>query len=121
MGWVHPCLGPGAATYAAWLAWDTEYYYDATVGAYQGPYRPLKVVGCGLTFAVVTALLATRWRPLTVAAGTTVGFCLPWTIQAASQDETGLNAVGSALLFIGLAVGSAIASTIGFMLRRKAQ
>ena len=75
-------LALGAATYAAWLAWDTEYYYyyyyydDVTVAAYQGPYRSLRVVGCGLTFAVVTALLATRWRPLTVAAGTTVGFWL---------------------------------------------
>ncbi|MDO5504234.1 MAG: hypothetical protein Q4G67_13795 [Actinomycetia bacterium] len=107
----------GAATYAAWLGWDTEYYYDASVGAYQGPYRPLQVVGCALTFAVVTALLAMRWRPLIVAAGTSLGFWLPWTIQAARQDETGLFMVGSMLLIIALAAGSAVASLIGHRLR----
>lgn len=109
----------GAATYAAWLGWDTEYYYDAAVGAYQGPYRPLQVVGCAVTFAVVTALLAMRWRPLIVAAGSSLGFWLPWTVQAAGQDETGLFMIGSALLIVGLAVGSAFASLIGRRLRRR--
>ncbi len=108
----------GAATYAAWLAWDTEYYYDAAVGAYQGPYRPLQVLGCGLTFAIVTALLAMRWSAPAVAAGATLGFWLPWTVLAASRDETGLFVVGSVLLLVGLAVGSAVAGAVGLALRR---
>lgn len=109
----------GAATYAAWLAWDTDYYFDAGVGAYQGPYRPAQVVGCALTFGLVTALLAVRWRPIVVAAGTTLGFWLLWTVQSSVQDETGLSIVGSLLLLIGLAAGSAVAAVIGFALRKR--
>ena len=109
----------GAATYAVWLAWDNENYYDAALGAYQGPYRPMQVVGCGLMFVVVTALLALRWPPLAVAAGSTVGFWLFWTIQAGSRDETGLFLVGSILLFPVLVAGSGLAGGIGFVLRRR--
>lgn len=95
------CLG--AATYAAWLAWDTEYYFDAAVGAYQGPYRPAQVVGCALTFGLVTGALALRWRPMVVAAGTSLGFWILWTVQASTQDPTGLIIVGSLLLATRLA------------------
>lgn len=109
----------GAATCAAWLAWDTEYYYDAAVGAYQGPYRPAQVVGCALTFALVTAFLAMRWRPVSVAAGTSLGFWLIWTVQASIQDESGLFIIGSFLLLIGLAAGSAVASALGFAFQRR--
>ncbi|NLJ53388.1 MAG: hypothetical protein GX344_04535 [Intrasporangiaceae bacterium] len=112
-------LALGAATYAAWLGWDNEYYYDAAVGAYQGPYRPMQVAGCALTFGVVNALLAMRWRPLIIAVGTTVGFWILWTLQAGSQDETGLFVVGSALLLVGLALGSALTAWIGSRLRRR--
>lgn len=107
----------GAATYAAWLAWDNDYYYDVAVGAYQGPFRPAQVVGCALTFGLVTALLAMRWRPVFVAAGTSIGFWLLWTVQASTQDESGLFIVGSVLLLIGLAAGSAAASAVGYAFR----
>ena len=110
-----------AATYAAWLAWDNEHYYDAALGAYQGPYRPLQVLGCALTFLIVTALLATRWPPLPVAVGASPGFWLFWTVQAGSQDETGLFLVGSLFLAVGLTIGSALASVIGYGLRGRLQ
>lgn len=109
----------GAATCAAWLAWDTEYDYDAAVGAYQGPYRPAQVAGCAITFALVTAVLAMRWRPVFVAVGTSLGFWLLWTVQAGIQDESGLFIIGSFLLLIGLAVGSAVASALGFAFQRR--
>ncbi|MGD8201310.1 hypothetical protein ACQE98_11665 [Ornithinimicrobium sp. W1679] len=110
-------LGLGAATYAAWLAWDTEYYFDEAVGAFQGPYRAAQVVGCAVTFGLVTALLAMRWRPVVVAAGACIGFWAFWTVQAATQDESGLFLVGSALLLVGLGAGSAVASAIGYACR----
>ena len=109
----------GAAIYAAWLAWDTQYYFDADVGAYQGPYRPVQVVGCAITFGIVTAALALLWRPLLVAAGTSLGFWLFWTVQASRQDETGLFVVGSFLLLAGLTAGSAVAAAVGFALRKR--
>ena len=109
----------GAAIYAAWLAWDTQYYFDADVGAYQGPYRPVQVVGCAITFGIATAALALLWRPLLVAAGTSLGFWLFWTVQASRQDETGLFVVGSFLLLAGLTAGSAVAAAVGFALRKR--
>lgn len=109
----------GAGTYAAWLAWDTQYYFDADVGAYQGPYRPAQVVGCALTFGLLTATLALLWRPVLVAAGMSLGFWLLWTVQASAKDETGLFIVGSMLLSIGLAAGSALAGAIGFALKKR--
>lgn len=109
----------GALTYAVWLAWDNEYYFDAGVGTYQGPYRPAQLVGCALTFGLVTAALALRWRPVLVGGGTSLGFWLVWTWQAAAQDESGLFIVGSLLLLGGLAAGSALAGAIGFALRKR--
>lgn len=109
----------GAAVYAAWLAWDTEYYFDADMGAYQGPYRPAQVIGCAVTFGFVTAALALLWRPVLVAAGTSLGFWLLWTVQASRQDETGLFVVGSILLLAGLTAGSAVAASVGFALRKR--
>lgn len=109
----------GAATYAAWLAWDNDYYWDVAVGAYQGPYRPAQVLGCALTFALVTALLAMRWKPVLVAAGMSIGFWLFWTVQASVQDDSGLFIIGSGLLAIGLAAGSAASSAIGHVIWAK--
>jgi hypothetical protein len=53
-----------------------------------------------------------------VAAGTSLGFWIPWTLQAGTQDESGLFIVGALLLLIGLAAGSALAGAIGFALRK---
>lgn len=103
----------GAATYGGWLAWDTEYYYDPIVGTDQGPYRPAQVVGCAITFGLVTALLAARTRPVAAASGMTLGFWVLWTIQAGMTDETGLFVVGSIVLLGGLIFGSAIAGAAG--------
>lgn len=120
-GWVGFAIALvlGAATYAAWLGWDTEYYYDADVGAYQGPYRPAQVVGCAITFGVVTAALALRWRPVFVAAGASLGFWVLWTAQASREDESGLFVVGALMLLVGLAAGSAVAAALGFALRKR--
>ncbi|GAA1184190.1 hypothetical protein GCM10009584_27830 [Ornithinimicrobium humiphilum] len=102
----------GAATWAAWLGWDTEYYWDAEIGAYQGPYRPAQVVGCALTFAAVVALLTLRWPSRIVVAGTVLGFWLPWTVQAVREDESGLAVVGSLMLLVGLAVGAVVVNAV---------
>lgn len=107
----------GAATWGAWLGWDQTNYYDSSIGTHQGPYRPAQVVGCALTFGLLTALLAVRWSGAVVAAGMSLGFWVGWTVQASTQDETGLFVVGSILLFVGLAAGSAVASAIGFAAR----
>lgn len=104
----------GAAIWAAWLGWDHTYYYDAATGSNQGPYRPAQVVACAVTVGLLTALLALRWNPLVVAAGITVGFWLVWTVQAGSEDESGLFVIGSILLLGGLVMGTSVASAVGY-------
>jgi len=106
----------GAAIWAAWLGWDHTYYYEA--GARHGPYRPAQVVACAVTVLLAAGLLALRWNPFVVAIGITVGFWWVWTVDAAGQDSAGLYVIGSILVMFGLAAGTALASMVGYVLRR---
>lgn len=105
--------GPGQPGWGG----TTGTYYDAAVGAYQGPSRPSQVVGCALTVGLLTALLALWWNPFIAAEGIMAGFWLVWTLQAGSDDESGLFVIGSILLLCGLVVGTAIASAVGYGMR----
>lgn len=96
-----------AAMWYAWLGWDHEYYY--VDGVAQGPYRAWQVICCALSLAVgsVVAYLVVRrlsavWL---ITAATAIGFVVPWTVDAASEDESGLFAVGAFFLVIGIGVG----------------
>lgn len=105
-----------AAMWFAWLGWDHEYYL--VDGVAQGPYRTWQVVGCALTLALgaVAAYAVVRRAealvPLAVAGA--LGFAVPWSIDAARTDESGLWLVGLIMLavggFTGLVVVTAIAS-----------
>lgn len=106
-----------AALWGAWLGWDHE-YYDVD-GVPQGPYRAWQVVGCVLTIgaaAVVAYLVARRGLVLLAFAGA-LGVAVPWSIDAAASDESGLWGVGLIMIVIGgtvaltvlLAVASAFA------------
>lgn len=107
----------GVAVWGVWLGWDTDYYWDETVGAYQGPYRQMQVVGCALTYALVTAFMSLWWPPLRVTLGVAGGFWTAWTLQAATTDETGLFMVGALLLCPPLLLGAAVASGCGYASR----
>lgn len=96
-----------AAMWFAWLGWDHEYYL--VDGVAQGPYRPWQVIGCGLSVAAA-AVLARVWvrrGPGTVllAAAGVVGFAVPWSVDAARTDETGMWGVGLVYLLIGGGIG----------------
>jgi len=103
----------GALTWGAWLGWDRTASYDVVTGTVQSPYVTLQVLGCALTVGTVTAVLAARWHPVAGAAGVGLGFWLGWTVDAASRDDTGLFAVGSLMLAVGLALGTAVAAVVG--------
>ncbi|MGW0251853.1 hypothetical protein ACWDYH_35010 [Nocardia goodfellowii] len=95
-----------AVMWAAWLGWDNDYYYAD--GVEQGPYRPVRVIGCGacVVLASIAAFLYLR-RPTAipvVAAAAVLGFAVPWAGNAA-QDSTGLWAVGLMFLLIGGGLG----------------
>lgn len=96
-----------AVMWFAWLGWDREHH--VVDGATQGPYRPWQVVGCSAAI-VVAAIVAhlwarTSWALLVLPAAAVVGFALPWTLDAARSDDSGLFVVGLLLLVIGGGIG----------------
>jgi hypothetical protein len=109
-------VGPllGAVTWGVWLGWDRTASYDVVTGTVQSPYVTLQVLGCGLTLGTVTAILTALGRPVTGSAGVALGFWLVWTADAASRDNSGLFAVGSILLALGLALGTSMAAAVGW-------
>lgn len=96
-----------AAMWFAWLGWDHEYYQ--VDGVAQGPYRAWQVVGCGLSIAIaaVVAYLLARsmWAIIVLPATAIVGFAVPWAVEAASTDDSGLWGVGLLLLLVGGGTG----------------
>ena len=110
-----------AAMWFAWLGWDHEYYQ--VDGVAQGPYRAWQVIGVGLSIAVaaVLAYLWVRgvWAIFVLAAAAIIGFAVPWTLDAASNDDTGLFMVG--LLFLLVGGGSALLGLLAWSLFRSAR
>ena len=110
-------FGSGALTWGAWLGWDRTASHDVVTGTVQYPYVTLQVLGCALTVSTVAALLAALWQPVPGAAGVALGFWFVWTVDAASQDDSGLFAVGSIMLAVGLALGTTVAAALGWGVR----
>jgi hypothetical protein len=111
----------GALTWTAWLGWDRTASYDPVTGTVQTPYVTLQVLGCALTVAVVTAVLAAVWHPAAAAAGVSLGFWVLWTWNAVLHDASGLFVVGSLSLAAGLAGGTAAAAALGAGVRRASE
>ncbi|MGL5811028.1 MAG: hypothetical protein ACRCYQ_13895 [Nocardioides sp.] len=99
-----------AAMWFAWLGWDNEYYQ--VDGVAQGPYRAWQVIGCGLSIAVASVLaylsVRTAWAIVALAAAADIGFAVPWAVQAAATDDSGLFVVGLLFLAVGVGVGLVI-------------
>ncbi|MDN4161972.1 hypothetical protein [Nocardioides abyssi] len=96
-----------AAMWFAWLGWDDEYHL--VDGVAQGPYRTWQVVGCGLCVAaagvVAQVLVRVPWAVPLLAAAAVVGFAVPWSVHAASTDDSGLWVVGLLFLLVGGGTG----------------
>ena len=103
----------GALTWASWLGWDHTASYDRMTGTVQSPYVTLQVLGCALTVGLLVAVTSALGHPVTGAGGVALGFWVPWTIDAASRDQSGLFAVGAVLLALGLAAGTTVAALVG--------
>ncbi|MEV6373811.1 hypothetical protein [Micromonospora musae] len=97
-------------TWLAWLSWNTGYRIDPATGAVSGPYAVWQVAGCVLTLAVVAAAGGWWLSPWLVAPVMAVAFTVPWAVQAASNDDSGLWAVGATLVLTGTAAGSGVVS-----------
>ncbi|TDC38152.1 hypothetical protein E1211_08145 [Micromonospora sp. 15K316] len=106
-------------TWLAWLSWNTGYRIDPETGATSGPYAVWQVAGCVLTLAVIAAAGGWWLSPWLVAPVMALAFTLPWSVDAASSDRTGLWAVGAILVLIGTAAGSGVVSLGIHLLRRR--
>ena len=96
-----------AAAWLAFLGWDHEYY--EVDGEVHGPYRAWQVLACGASIvaATVVAHLLTRPHPahLVLAVAATLGLAVPWSVDAAAHDDSGLWVVGLVLLLVGAGTG----------------
>ena len=107
-----------AAMWAAWLGWDDDYY--TVDGVQQGPYRTWQVLGCGACVAA-GAVLAQAWArtrgAVVLAVAGAVGFAVPWSVQTASTDDSGLWVVGLVLLLGGAVIGLVLLLTVAAAVR----
>jgi hypothetical protein len=100
-------------SYWLFLGQDTTYQLDPATGNSSGPWTTGQVIACVLALLVllIGAVLA-GVRPLLAAAVLTVAFVVPWTIQAASTDETGMYGVGVVLILVGMGFGSWLVAAV---------
>lgn len=108
-----------AVIWGGWLGWDNQKEVDPITGTASGPYQAWQVVGCVCSLVFVAIVAARTVPPWLVPPTMTLAFTACWTWQAATSDETGLWAVGAALIFFGMAVGSIMATTVGWLLRQR--
>ena len=102
-----------ALTTATWwtLGRDTTCDVDAATGNVTGPYEAPQVIACVVVLVglvVVGALLL----PALAALGVSLPFTAAWTLQAASEDDSGLWAVGAILVLVGTLVGGTIVTAV---------
>lgn len=108
-----------AAMWFAWLGWDDDYY--EVDGVVHGPYRTWQVIGCGAVVCVA-AVAARVWAgrgAVLLAAAASVGFAVPWSVHAASTDDSGLWVVGLVLLLVGSFIGLVVVLTVTEVVLRR--
>lgn len=97
-----------ATLWYGWFAWDTEYYYDTTVGEMAGPYAVWQGIGAFLCSFVVVGLAYRLLRLVVALLVLPAAFTAAWISTAAATDVTGLWAVGAVLVAVGTTLGSAL-------------
>ncbi|MDT5034084.1 MAG: hypothetical protein QOC94_4255 [Actinoplanes sp.] len=94
-------------TYWLFLGRDQTMQLDPATGNYGGPWTTGQVAGCVLTMLVLLiGAVCAGLRPVLAAAVMTLAFVVPWTIQAAATDETGMYGVGLMLILVGMGFGT---------------
>ncbi|MEV0901314.1 hypothetical protein [Actinoplanes sp. NPDC049802] len=103
-----------ALAWFGWLGWDNEYQADGS-----GPYQAWQVAGCALTLIVIMfGAVQLGVLPLSAAAAMTLAFTAAFSVTA-SQDTTGLWAVGALLIFISLASASVLVGFLSLHVRHR--
>ena len=103
-----------ATMWFAWLGWDHEYYL--VDGVAQGPYRTWQVLGCGSSIVAGSVLAYLRVRGtgmiVVLAAAAVIGFAVPWALDAAATDDSGLWVVGLFLVVVGGGIGLVLVGAV---------
>ncbi|AZM48021.1 hypothetical protein DMB38_21530 [Streptomyces sp. WAC 06738] len=97
--------GAAAGAWAAWLGWDQE--REVSGDTETGPYAVWQVGGLVLTLLVAVAVVAYVRHFVPAVLGSTAGLTFA-SYYDWSDDNTGLFAVGVALILMGTFVGSAL-------------
>ncbi|AKH84177.1 hypothetical protein AA958_20530 [Streptomyces sp. CNQ-509] len=97
--------GAAAGAWAVWLGWDQEREVSGDTGT--GPYAAWQVGGLVLTLLVAVAVVAYVRHFVPAVLGSTAGLTFA-SYYDWSDDNTGLFAVGVALILMGTFVGSAL-------------
>ncbi|MET7471453.1 hypothetical protein ACFYON_15975 [Micromonospora sp. NPDC005686] len=108
-----------AGAWAAWLSWESGWTVDPQTGDMSGPYAVWQVAAAVLTLGALAAVGGWWLNIWLVATVMTVAFTVPWAVHAASTDDTGLWAVGAALVAIGTAIGTMLVGGAAGWLRRR--
>jgi hypothetical protein len=103
-----------ALTTATWwtLGRDTTREVDAATGDVTGPYEAPQVIACVVILVglvVVGALVLPAWLAVL---GVSLPFTAAWSLHAASNDDSGLWAVGAILVLVGTLVGGTIVTAV---------
>ncbi|XLE02064.1 hypothetical protein QBL21_03220 [Streptomyces sp. 184] len=109
--------GAAAGAWAAWLGWDQK--RDETGYEDAGPYEAWQVGGLVLTLLVAVVLVAYLRHFVPAVLGSTVGLTFA-SFYDWSDDNSGLFAVGVALILMGTFVGSALVAVAVGALRGEA-
>ena len=108
-----------AGAWVAWLSWESGWTVDPQTGDMSGPYAVWQVAAAVLTLGVLAAVAGWWLNVWLVAIVMTVAFTVPWAVHAASTDDTGLWAVGAALVAIGTTIGTTLVGGAAGWLRRR--
>ncbi|MEH0821821.1 MULTISPECIES: hypothetical protein [Micromonospora] len=108
-----------AGAWVAWLSWESGWTVDPETGDMSGPYAVWQVAAAVLSLAALAAVGGWWLNIWLVAPVMTVAFTVPWAVHAASTDDTGLWAVGAALVAIGTTIGTTLVGGAAGWLRRR--
>ncbi|MFJ1541531.1 hypothetical protein ACIODS_23555 [Micromonospora chalcea] len=108
-----------AGAWVAWLSWESGWTVDPQTGDMSGPYAVWQVAAAVLTLGALAAVGGWWLNIWLVAPVMTVAFTVPWAVHAASTDDTGLWAVGAALVAIGTTIGTTLVGGAAGWLRRR--
>jgi hypothetical protein len=115
-------LGLAALAVGTWwvfLGTDTTRDVDPATGSTTGPYEAPQVIGCAVVLAGLAAAGALRLPAWLAATAVAIPFTAAWSVRAATSDDSGLWAIGGALVLVGTVGGGLLVAGLTRALRKR--